>query len=179
VEGKLWRLTLTTSRGERVSPSVAWLDWLVVSLWRQWFAENTTPAPVGILKDSSLANSRSSSAVRERSGGRSNGGRSSGSGGPSSGAINIARVYRLLGTGGSAYLAHDEVKKFLKLSPELYSRDNLRRVERRLDEMKNLAKDAVQPLTRNFLELDTTRDGGGMPYLTCVKVMEGDWPWDD
>jgi hypothetical protein len=171
IEGKLWRLTLTTSRGERVAPGVAWLDWLVVSLWRQWFAENTTPAPVGILKDSS--SSRSSSAVR---GSRSSTSRSAA---PSSGTVNLARVFRLLGTGGSSYLTHDEVKKFLKQSPELYSRENLRRAERRLDEMKNLAKDAVQPLTRNFLEWDGAREGSGVPYLTCVKVLDADWPWDD
>lgn len=76
-------------------------------------------------------------------------------------------------------MTHDEVKKFLKQSPELYSRENLRRAERRLDEMKNLAKDAVQPLTRNFLEWDGAREGGGVPYLTCVKVLDADWPWDD
>ena len=94
------------------------------------------------------------------------------------GSINIARVFGLLGAGGNAYLTHDEVKKFLKQSPELYSRENLRKAERRLEEMKNLAKDAVQQLTRNFLELDTMKDGG-MPYLTCVKVLDGDWPWDE
>src|ERR1700761_3903780 len=52
VEGRLWRLTLTTSRGERVAPGVAWLDWLVVSLWRQWVSGDTTPAPGGIPQDS-------------------------------------------------------------------------------------------------------------------------------
>lgn len=173
VEGRLWRLSLTTSRGEKVAPGVAWLDWLVVSLWRQWFAEQTTPAPVGILKDGTR--SRSSSAVRDKSSMRGPRGSSS----MLSGGVSTAKVYRALGVGGSAYLGHDEVKRFLKLSPELYSRDNLRRAERRLEEMKNLAKDAVQPLTRNFLELDTTREGNSVSYLTCVKVMEGDWPWDD
>ena len=175
VESKLWRLTLTTSRGERVAPGVAWLDWLVVSLWRQWFAEHTTPAPTGILKDS--ATSRSSSSTRDATGRIiSRGGGSSSRTPPAQ--VNIARVFRLLGLAGQAYLDRDDVKKFLKLSPDLYSRDNLRRAERRLDELKNLARDAVQPLTRNFLELDATRDGG-VPYLTCVRVAESEWPWDD
>lgn len=90
-----------------------------------------------------------------------------------------------------AYLNHDECKRFLKLTPEMYSRDNLRRFERRVDELKNLARDAVKPLTRNFLELDlgslampssSGRSGAnvqsvGLGYLTCTKVMEEDFPW--
>jgi hypothetical protein len=173
VEGKLWRLTLTTSRGDRVTPGIAWLDWLVVSLWRQWFAENTTPAVAGILKDSYAAstNSRSSSSTRDANGRNA---RSSGTM-TAPAPINIARVFRLLSAGGQAYLAHDEVKRFMKLSPELYSRDNLRKAERRLDEMKNLASDAVRPLTRSFLELENAN----VPYLTCVRVSDGEWPWFD
>jgi hypothetical protein len=169
-DSKLWRLTLTTSRGERVAPGVAWLDWLVLSLWRQWFAENTTPVPTSILKDSSNGHSRSSSSNREGAARQS---RSSGVPTPQ---VNLNKVFRLLGLGGQAYLNHDDVKKFLKLTPEMYSRDNLRRAERRLEEVKNLAREAVQPLTRNFLELDTTRDGG-VPYLTCVRVTEQEIPW--
>ena len=45
IEVKLFRLTLTTSRGERVTPSNNWLEWMAVSLFRQWLAENTTPPP--------------------------------------------------------------------------------------------------------------------------------------
>jgi hypothetical protein len=176
VEAKLWRLTLTTSRGERVTPSIAWLDWLVMSLWKQWFAENTTPAVVGILKDSST-NGRPTS----RDPSRSNNPRGSGSvssAAPTSAPLNVARVFRLVNLGGSAYLGHEDVKRFMKLSPELYSRDNMRKAERRLDEMKNLARDAVRPLTRSFLELDLARDGG-VPYFTCVRVLDGEWPWDE
>jgi len=83
-------------------------------------------------------------------------------------------VFRLISAGGQGYLTHDEVKKFMKLSPDLYSRDNLRKAERRLDELKHLASDAVRPLTRSFLEFD-----GGVPYLTCVRVTDGEWPWFD
>jgi hypothetical protein len=171
VESKLFRLSLNTSRGERVGPGTAWLDWLVVSYWRQWFAENTTPAVAGILKDSgSTSGSRAPSVSRD--------GTRNPRPGPPVGLgpppMNIAKVFHLISVGAQAYLSRDELKRFMKMSPELYSRDNLKKAERRLDEMKNLARDAVRPLTRSFLELDL-----GVPYLTCVRVLEGEWPWDE
>ncbi|KAI9657979.1 MAG: hypothetical protein M1821_002636 [Bathelium mastoideum] len=164
VESKLFRITLTTSRGERVTPHNSMLDWLAVSLFRQWFAENTTPPPAPILKDRS---------------------RGAGSRGSAQNAplppppINTGRVYRLLGTAGQAYLSHDELKRFLKLRPEDYNRESMKKFERRMEEMKNLAKDAVKPLMRSFLELDLGRDGGGLPYLTCTRLEDADFPWDD
>lgn len=190
VESKLWRLTLTTSRGERVNPQNDWLGWLVMSFWRQWFAENTTPAPVSILKDttgrpsrenrtSSLSRSRASSSSRANNtalvpfnpNGRSVPPQ------PSQ-QINTGRVFRLIGVAGSAYLGHDEMKKFLRQAgPDVYNRENVRRAERRMDELKNLARAAVQPLMRNFLELDM-RDAG-LGYLTCTRVDQRDWPWDE
>ena len=182
VEGKLWRLTLTTSRGERVTPHNAWLDWQMMSLWRQWFAENTTPQPASILKPppssssgshhhrGSSRDARSTSSARESS--------QSTALVPARGSslqqpLNTGRIFRLIGSGGASYLGHDEVKKFLKISPELYSRETVRRGERRLDELKNLAKDAVKPLMRNFLELDLRE--GGLPYLVCTKMEARDW----
>ncbi|KAJ9632084.1 hypothetical protein H2203_000485 [Taxawa tesnikishii (nom. ined.)] len=210
VEAKLFRLTLTTSRGERVTPSNSFLDWLAMSLFRQWVAENTTPAPVSILKDTtsrqgsshstSTTAPTSSSALRpSHSRNGSSNPTSSSRSAPSAPApppppsLTTGRIYRLLGsTSPSAYLPHDELKRFLKLSPELYTRENLRRFERRVDELKNLARDAVKPLTRNFLELDlsATTGGnggasggtvmvGGLGYLTCTRVGDGDFPWDD
>ncbi|GAB7338207.1 hypothetical protein MBLNU457_4546t1 [Dothideomycetes sp. NU457] len=158
VEGKLFRLTLTTSRGERVSPSNNFLDWLVMSLFRQWLAENTTPAPVSILKDG-----HSHTAARPAS---------------ASGQAT-ARIFRLIAsTDLEAYLPHDELKRFLKRAPEgMYSRDNLKRFERRMDEIKNLARDVVKPVARNCLELD--RGGEGLDYLTCTRVTDEDFPWDE
>ena len=69
-----------------------------------------------------------------------------------------------------------------------------------MDEIKRLAREIVKPLMRNFLELDlrslsgssggagtgTGGDGRGgsgetgmlLPYLTCTRVSEGDFPWD-
>ncbi|KAJ9667605.1 hypothetical protein H2201_002140 [Coniosporium apollinis] len=184
VEAKLWRLTLTTPRGDRVTPGNAWLDWLAMSLFRQWLAENTTPAPAPILKD---AGSR-------RSGGGGGGVRPGSnqstaslalSSAPASNAhahttpLNTGRIFRLLGQGGAAYLGHDELKRFLKINPEFYTRENMKKFERRMDELKNLARDAVKPLMRNFLELDLGREGGGLPYLTCTKVEDMEFPWEE
>lgn len=225
VEAKLFRLTLTTSRGERVTPTNSYLDWLAMSLFRQWIAENTTPPPVSILKDSSPrpGSGHTVSSPNERAPAPSSSGRSPSSRtrsssssrhnthhpsqsqalvstrhvpppppysptGSSQQTFNSGRIYRLLGsTINSAYLAHDELKRFLKLSPDLYTRENLRRFERRMDELKNLARDAVRPLTRNCLELDlgslTTGNGGSgggsLGYLTCTRILNEDFPWDD
>lgn len=186
VEGKLWRLTLTTSRGERVTPHNAWLDWQMMSLWRQWFAENTTPQPASILKPPTSSSGHSHSHRGSSRDTRDNRSTTSASRAtsqntaviPTRGSslqqpLNTGRIFRLIGSGGASYLGHDEVKKFLKISPELYSRETVKRGERRLDELKNLAKDSVKPLMRNFLELDLRE--GGLPYLVCTKMEARDW----
>lgn len=186
IEGKLFRLTLTTSRGERVSPSNAYLDWLAVSLFRQWLVENTTPPPASILKPlpaqpgrgnngSSTANTPTAtvnggSTLRSMGNGNTTSQQptttnSVGSGGGTatrtSAPWSSGRAYRLLGSPSpQAYLSHEDLKKFLKLHPSspsdasLYSRENLKRLERKMDEIKRLAREIVKPLVRNFLELD-------------------------
>jgi len=161
IEVKLFRLSLTTSRGERVSPSSNWLDWLAVSLFRQWLAENTNPPPAPILKSPRAPGSRNGENAPL----------------PPPPAFNTGRIFRLLGQGGSSYLNHDECKRFLRLNPDQYNRDNLRRFERRIEEIKNKAKDTVKPLMRNFLELDLRE--GGLPYLTCTRIDPQDFPWDE
>lgn len=162
IEVKLFRLSLTTSRGERVSPSSNWLDWLAVSLFRQWLAENTNPPPAPILKSARPPSSRSGDNPLPP---------------PPQPAFNTGRVFRLLGQAGSSYLNHDECKRFLRLNPETYNRDNLKRFERRMDEVKNKAMEVVKPLMRNFLELDLRE--GGLPYLTCTRIEPQDFPWDE
>ncbi|KAI9764435.1 MAG: hypothetical protein M1840_008458 [Geoglossum simile] len=165
IEGRLFRLSLTTSRGERVTPSNSYLDWTAVSLFRQWLAENTTPPPPPP-PSSSTPNTANSNNL------------------PASlrtaplppPPANTGRIYRLIGQGGTAYLSHDELKRFLKIRPEDYSRDNLRRFDRRMDELKALAREHVKPLMRNTLELEM--GGGIVGYLTCTKVGERDFPWD-
>lgn len=185
VESKLWRLTLTTSRGERVTPSNDFLSWLAMSLFRQWIAENTTPAHTGILKEPSRPDSRMTQ-QNGRSDRRSSSNHVASQrvqplAPPPPAPASSGRVYRLLGsTSNSAYLSHDELKRFLKLQPDLYTRDNLRRFERRMDEIKNLARDAVKPLMRNFLELDIGSFGpGGLGYLSCTRLDSQDLPWDE
>ncbi|KAJ9197543.1 hypothetical protein DTO164E3_5685 [Paecilomyces variotii] len=195
VESKLFRLSLTTSRGERVSPANAYLDWLAVSLFRQWLVENTTPPPAPILKNSAQnANAGNANSTNQNTTAAAP--RSA----PTQPPFNPGRVYRLLGSSSSqAYLPRDELKRFLKLHPgssssdSFYSRDNLKRFERKMEEIKRLAREIVKPLMRNFLELDLRgNDGGGssggsgvgdgglggLPYLTCTKVDDQDLPWD-
>ena len=159
IEGRLFRLTLVTHRGERVSPwNAPHMQWMVICLFRQWLAENTTPPPPPIPKTSSSADRQSQP--------------------PPPTPLNNGRIYRLLGTGGPSYLGHDELKRFMKLRPDEYSRDNLKKVERWMEEMKALARETVKPLMRNFLELDLGQNGGGMGYLTCTRMDEADFPWD-
>lgn len=196
VDSKLFRLTLTTSRGERVNPNNAYLDWLAVSLFRQWLVESTTPPPAPILKNSPTPHqthhrhteSSASSSHRPSSARPPSASHSSVSPSP-------AKVYRLIGSSSSqAYLVHDELKRFLKLHPtpssdSLYTRDVLKRFERKMDEIKRLAREIVKPLMRNFLELDLKGIASGtasaeqgsrtveLPYLTCTKVEDADIPW--
>ncbi|TPX19542.1 hypothetical protein DIZ76_017334 [Coccidioides immitis] len=198
-EGKLFRLTLTTSRGERVSPNNAYLDWLAVSLFRQFLVENTTPPPASILKNSSSQQTRnihsSGSTGSNPTSRQNNSATNTPAGGgtanrPAPPPFSIGRTYRLLGSSNSqAYLPHDELKRFLKLHPSsdsLYSRENFKRFERKMDEIKRLAREIVKPLMRNFLELDlrggsdddSSSHGSLLPYLTCTRVEQADFPWD-
>ncbi|EXJ67774.1 uncharacterized protein A1O5_09120 [Cladophialophora psammophila CBS 110553] len=190
IETKLFRLTLTTTRGERVNPANDYLGWLAVSLWRQWLAENTTPEIRGILKNS--PNSRPGSGHANPNIPPSPQGRPPPPPyqphAPAPSAINTGRIFRLIGaTNPDTFLAHDELKRFLKLPPpgsthSLYSRENLRRFERKIDEIKNVARDIVKPLTRNCLELDlrslSDGGGGGLGYLTCMRCEEDELPWE-
>ncbi|EQK97948.1 hypothetical protein OCS_06340 [Ophiocordyceps sinensis CO18] len=163
VEGRLFRLSLTTARGDRVTPSNSYLEWLVVSLFRQWLADNTTPQPPA----GRTGRNRSSSLLPPP-------------------VPCVGRAYRTLGScSASAFLGHDECKRFLKLTPELYTRDNLRRFEKRMDELKGMARDVVRPLLGSGLELDMGGSGRasegraseGIGYLTCTTVGNRDLPW--
>jgi len=104
-------------------------------------------------------------------------------------AVNTGRVFRLIGSANpESFLAHDELKRFVKIQPPghpsaaMYTRDNMRRFERKVEEIKNVARDVVKPLTRNCLELDlrslSDGPGGGLGYLTCIRCEEGELPWE-
>lgn len=164
VEGRLFRLSLSNSRGERVTPGTNFVDWLAVSFFRQWLADHTSPP------------------VPERSRRAAEGGRSGAILPPAVPPLSsVGRAYRTLGSASAtSYLGHDECKKFLKLTPELYSRDNLRRFEKRIDELKSVAREIVRPLMGSGLELDmggTSRTADGITYLTCTTVGNRDLPW--
>lgn len=228
VEARLFRLHLTTRSGERVAPSTAYPDWLAVSLFRQWLADNTTPTGVGGADEPKIMipERRGAGATGDRYGHHRNGlhrggnprhdgGRASSSSSSSSGSgrhnqetaltlhvrtalvpaltpplASLGRTYRILGmAAGPSFLGHDECKRFLKLSPELYTRDNLRRFEKRIDELKALAREIVRPLMGSGLELDVaggkngnaggtgTGPNEGITYFTCTYVSDRDLPW--
>lgn len=194
IEAKLFRLTLTTSRGERVNPSNDYLGWLAMSLFRQWLAENTTPEVRGILKNGPTSNNvnGSNAANLQRPSSANTNGSAMTRSGPAVARqpplIQTGKIYRLMAsTDSQSYLSHDELRRFLKLHPSssssssLYTRETLKRFERKMEELKNVARDLVKPLTRNCLELDVRAlsdgGGGGLGYLTCMGLSEGEMPW--
>ncbi|KJR85426.1 uncharacterized protein SPSK_08787 [Sporothrix schenckii 1099-18] len=227
VEARLFRLHLTTRGGERVAPSTAYVDWLAVSLFRQWLADNTTPPmdggsdPKVVIPERRGAGATGDRYGHPRSGPhrgghpRHDGGRASSSSSSSSGSgrhhqetaltlhvrnalvpalspplSTLGRTYRILGLAPSpSYLGHEDCKRFLKLSPDLYTRDNLRRFEKRIDELKVLAREIVRPLMGSGLELDVAggKSGSGtgssngthdgISYFTCTYLSDRDLPW--
>lgn len=190
IEARLFRLTLTTRSGERVAPHTNYLDWLAVSLFRQWLADNTTP-PAAPVPDRNTRGGGGGTGIRPNTRGGANAnalavGRAAVVSVPP--LASFGRTYRVLGSpAGSAYLGHDECKRFLKLTPELYSRDNLRQFENKVEEIKAVAREVVRPLMASGLELEITTtsagrlgvvDGGGIAYLTCTVVGDRDLPWN-
>ena len=192
IEGKLFRLTLTNSRGERVTPSNSYLDWLAVSLFRQWLADSTSPPPPPpppALRHGHGHHSRNHTAnvtvaapptqthhANQTTQQLSPLATSSETSSHSQTTVNpnLGRIFRTLGTTPSSYLLHDECKKFLKLSPEIYSRESLKKFEKRLEDMKSMARETVRPLMKSGL----LGDAAGVSYLVCTKVGERDFPWN-
>jgi hypothetical protein len=190
VEAQLFRLNLTNRSGERVAPHTNYLDWLAVSLFRQWMADNTTSPPAPPIPERTSNTRRDSNAVANTRRAMSN---SSNPAAPSHSQLGIishgramvsvpplaslGRTYRALGSPTSNYLSQEECKRFLKLTPELYTRDNLRRFMKRVDEIKMVAREVVRPLMGSGLELDRRDKAEGIGYLTCVEVRDRDLPW--
>lgn len=168
IEGRLFRLTLHTSRGERVSPSNGLLDFLAVSYFRNWLADMTSPpSPPSIPKTSSSRHGRHQ-------------GRHTAPPPPpytpGSIAPHSGHTFRLIGSADqTAYLGHDDCKKLLKCTHEQYSRDNLKKLERRLGELKELAREIVKPLMRCELQSDAPE---GIGYLMCTRISEDDYCWE-
>ncbi|KAL9593292.1 MAG: hypothetical protein Q9219_007615 [cf. Caloplaca sp. 3 TL-2023] len=222
-EGKLFRLTLTTPRGERVTPANSYMDWLALSLFRQWLVENTSPPPP-LPPKTPNPNTQPSPRTNNSNNNNINGATTTSSSSRThhnhhhnnhqisqqqqqqqqqlqNPPIPPGHLYRLLFTAGPAYLPHDDLKRFFKSAKAFsadtsalsssaessYRREELRKFERRVEEVKALAREAVRPLMRSFLEGDVGvgREGGvgggmglGLGYLTCTRVEEGDFPWE-
>ena len=166
-ENRLFRLGLTNPKtGERVSPTTGYIDWLALSLFRQWISDNTSPPPP-VPGQQNSASSRLSVPL-----------------------MSPGTFYRLLSSPSpSAYLSHDELKKFLRSTPGLeHNRETLRKLEKRVEEVKAQAREVVRAtgLAKTSLELDVGHGGngngggsGGLGYLVCTRVEEGEWPWDE
>ena len=189
IEGRLFRLTLTNSRGERVTPQNSYLDWLAVSLFRQWLAECTSTPPTPPLPRSKSAahpHTHSHSSSHTRTSSTANPPTSSASAPAYDPALpplptrpSLGRIFRILGSPSSStqYLNREECKRFLKLSPELYNRESLKKFEKRLEELKTMAREICRPLMRSAL-LGGEGVAGSVTYLTCTRVGPGDWVWE-
>ncbi|KAG5948489.1 hypothetical protein E4U60_001637 [Claviceps pazoutovae] len=175
VEDQLFRLSLTTEQGERVTPANDYLGWLVVSLFRQWLANNMKP------QKSSAFNNESE--------------RDDGHHGDDNNIIipsivpsivpsifDTCRVYRILGSDSpSAFLGHKECEAFLTLIPQLCTPENLESFEKRMADLKAQARDLVRPLLHNNLELDVASANFSYEdepfYFMCTTVEDDDIPW--
>ncbi|KAG6100569.1 hypothetical protein E4U30_004389 [Claviceps sp. LM220 group G6] len=169
VEGQLFHLSLTTEQGYRVTPSNDYLGWLAVSLFRQWLTDNTK-TQIGPAYNS------------ESEGGDNH--HSDDPDTPVPPTFGICRAYRDIGSDSpSAFLNHNDCEAFLALNPQLHTPENLVRFEKRMADLKALARDVVRPLLHNSLELNV--DGPNISYetldkplyFTCTTVEDEDIPW--
>ncbi|KAG6022875.1 hypothetical protein E4U40_004315 [Claviceps sp. LM458 group G5] len=169
VEYQLFRLSLTTEQGKRVCPAHDYLDWLVVSLFREWLADKTKPQIMPAFTNESESD---------------NGHHSDDNIKYIPPTYSICQVYRDLGSDSpSAFLSHRECEAFLALNPQLYTPENLDRFQKRMADLKALARDLVRPLLHNSLELDVSSPNVSYEafdkpfYFTCTTVEDDDFPW--
>ncbi|KAG6048272.1 hypothetical protein E4U17_007213 [Claviceps sp. LM77 group G4] len=169
VEGQLFRLSLTTEQGEPVRPDNDYIDWLVVSLFREWLAEKTKPR-IGPANNNNESESDNSHHADENN--------------VFIPPVDIYHVYQKLGSDSpSAFLDHNDCEAFLALSPQLHTAENLVRFEKRMADLKAMARDLVRPLLHNSLELDVaspdlSEETLDKPlYFTCTTVEDDDIPW--
>ncbi|GAM89692.1 hypothetical protein ANO11243_077310 [Dothideomycetidae sp. 11243] len=167
-EIKLFHMNLTTSGGDPVAPSSSFLNWLAISLFRQWLTENIPSAIHGrssqsleiTVPTSNRSKTHASSVGTRQTTFKQLSSRlpirTDTTGSPSSSPKHSDRAYCLLGSpSASAYLTRDDLKQFLKYAPDgMYTRDNLHRLERTFDEIKAMARGIVKPLMKNELKLD-------------------------
>ncbi|KAG5970214.1 hypothetical protein E4U56_007912 [Claviceps arundinis] len=172
VEDQLFRLNLITEQGQRVTPANDYLGWPVVSLFRQWLADNIKPQALSVLNNES-----------ERDEGHHSNDNNEIIPSIVSSVFDTYRAYRTLGSDSpSAFLGHKNCEAFLALNPQLYTPENLVRFEKRMADLKALARDLVRALLHSSLELDV--DSPDMSeafykpyYFTCTTVDDDDIPW--
>ncbi|KAG6088313.1 hypothetical protein E4U15_006374 [Claviceps sp. LM218 group G6] len=169
VEDQLFRLSLTTEQGERVTPANDYLDWLVVSLFREWLADKTKlqilpPLPNESESDNGHHSDDNTEYIPP--------------------TFGICQACRDLGSESpSTFLDHYDCKAFLALNPQLYTPKNLDRFEKRMADLKALARDLVRPLLHNSLELDVSSPNVSFEtldkplYFTCTTVEDDDISW--
>ncbi|KAI6248214.1 hypothetical protein HI914_03086 [Erysiphe necator] len=209
VEIGLWSLTLYTAEGKRVTPQNSYLDWLVMSFYREWLSEhcftlsslgstqsvrNSYASKLGkasIEADSKIRTQSDcnvavqkgelqepSRIIHDQSSPRTSQILSF-SKSQDNRVLHTILPSILLDIGRSspsapAYLGHEECKRFLKLSEVLYSRNNLRNFEQRLEELRALARQVVMPVMESQLN-----NGRHMEeYLVCIGIKSGEWPWE-
>ncbi|KAG6111602.1 hypothetical protein E4U14_002426 [Claviceps sp. LM454 group G7] len=171
VEDQLFRLNLTTEQGQRVTPANDYLGWLVVSLFRQWLADNIKPHALSVLNNES-----------ERDEGHHSDDNNEITPSIVPSVFDTYRAYRTLGSDSpSAFLGHKNCEAFLALNPQLHTPENLVRFEKRMADLKALARDLVRPLLHSSLELDVASANSlwedGPFYFMCTTVQDNDIPW--
>ncbi|KAG6227467.1 hypothetical protein E4U25_007855 [Claviceps purpurea] len=174
VEGQLFRLSLTTEQGESVRPSNDYLGWLVVSLFRQWLAEKTKPRIWPACYNNESESDESESDKSHHSDEKN----------VIIPPIDIYYVYGMLGSDSpSAFLDHNDCEAFLALHTQLHTPENLVRFEKRMADLKAMARDLVRPLLHNSLEIDVASPNNSEEtmykpyYFTCTTVEDDDIPW--
>ncbi|KAG5948488.1 hypothetical protein E4U60_001636 [Claviceps pazoutovae] len=187
VEGQLFRLSLTTEQGEPVRPANDYLGWLVVSLFRQWLADKTKPRIWPACNNNESESDERESDESESDERESDKSHHSDEKNVMIPPIDIYNVYGKLGSDSpSAFLDHNDCEAFLALHPQLHTAENLVRFERRMGDLKAMARDLVRPLLHNSLELDVTspdisKETFDKPfYFTCTTVEDDEilWPLD-
>ncbi|KAG6048271.1 hypothetical protein E4U17_007212 [Claviceps sp. LM77 group G4] len=188
VTRQLFRLSLMSEEGEPVGPAKDYLDWLVVSLFRQWLVDNIKPQMWPACNendsDNDSDNDNDNESERESESDNGNGNASDESNALIQPTLDICQVYRILGSDSpSAFLDHNDCEAFLALKPRLHTAEILARFEQRMTDLKDMARYLVRPLLHNSLELDLaspniSKEISDRPfYFTCTTVEDDDIPW--
>lgn len=152
MENRLLKLTLVNRHGQRVRHGMG-MDSLAVELWKDWFQESLYVPPPKPPSSRSSRPSVTSQEVRETERQRQH------------------KTLRRIGLGPDSYLRPEDAKEELKKTRELYNRENLVKLRVKVNDMKLLAQETVQPLMRQESRIT------GHGYLICTRVTDADYLW--